>query len=134
MRRVTILLFTVNIFTQTINKLVSTIGPRLQFTGCFLRFQHKSTKFACTVSQQVFQVTHKLVHKPKQTSFLSDKDMLRYPNSIIREAVSLVPVYDHSSTSLWYLTINYSMTARWVWVGYNHLISNKREWNNKLFY
>ena len=25
---------------------------------------------------------------------------------------------------------NYSMSARWIWVGYNHLISNKREWNN----
>ena len=22
------------------------------------------------------------------------------------------------------------MSARWIWVGYNHLISNKREWNN----
>ena len=25
---------------------------------------------------------------------------------------------------------NYSKSARWIWVGYNHLISNKREWNN----
>ena len=25
---------------------------------------------------------------------------------------------------------NYSTSARWIWVGYNHLISNKREWNN----
>ena len=25
---------------------------------------------------------------------------------------------------------NYSTGARWVWVGYNHLISNKRRWNN----
>ena len=26
---------------------------------------------------------------------------------------------------------NYSKSARWIWVGYNHLISNKREWNNR---
>ena len=25
---------------------------------------------------------------------------------------------------------NYSRSARWIWVGFNHLISNKREWNN----
>ena len=25
---------------------------------------------------------------------------------------------------------NYSTSARWIRVGYNHLISNKREWNN----
>ena len=25
---------------------------------------------------------------------------------------------------------NYSMSACWIWVGYNHLISNKRAWNN----
>ena len=25
---------------------------------------------------------------------------------------------------------NYSTSARWIWVGYNYLISNKREWNN----
>ena len=26
---------------------------------------------------------------------------------------------------------NYSTSARWIWGdGYNHLISNKREWNN----
>ena len=25
---------------------------------------------------------------------------------------------------------NYSTSARWIWVGYNHLISNEREWNN----
>ena len=24
----------------------------------------------------------------------------------------------------------YSMRARWIWVGYNYLISNKRKWNN----
>ena len=33
----------------------------------------------------------------------------------------------------WHLTIMYSMSARWIWVGYNHLISNKREWNNYCF-
>ena len=25
---------------------------------------------------------------------------------------------------------NYSTSARWIWVGYNHFISNKHEWNN----
>ena len=25
---------------------------------------------------------------------------------------------------------NYSTSARWIWVGYNHLISNKHEWHN----
>ena len=25
---------------------------------------------------------------------------------------------------------NYSTSARWIWFGYNHLISNKSEWNN----
>ena len=25
---------------------------------------------------------------------------------------------------------NYSTSACWIWVGYNHLISNKLEWNN----
>ena len=25
---------------------------------------------------------------------------------------------------------NYSTSARWIWVGYNHLVSNKRELNN----
>ena len=25
---------------------------------------------------------------------------------------------------------NYSTSSGWIWVGYNHLISNKREWNN----
>ena len=24
----------------------------------------------------------------------------------------------------------YSMSARWIWVGYNYLISNKHKWNN----
>ena len=25
---------------------------------------------------------------------------------------------------------NHSMSAHWICVGYNHLISNRREWNN----
>ena len=25
---------------------------------------------------------------------------------------------------------NYSTSVRWIWIGYNHIMSNKREWNN----
>ena len=29
-----------------------------------------------------------------------------------------------------YIFNNYSTGRHWIWVGYNHLVSNKREWNN----
>ena len=40
-------------------------------------------------------------------------------------------VVKHVLELTWKLVIsNYSTSVRWTMVGYNHLISNKREWNN----
>ena len=44
---------------------------------------------------------------------------------------SMVQVYDSLLTCI---ISNYSVSAHWIWVGYNHLISNEREWNKILFY
>ena len=40
------------------------------------------------------------------------------------------PPHPLKRCSILRLINNYSTSARWIWVGYNHLISNKREWNN----
>ena len=31
---------------------------------------------------------------------------------------------------LYLIFSNYSTSAHWIWVGFNHLVSNKRDWNN----
>ena len=37
---------------------------------------------------------------------------------------------DFGTGSIMHIFNNYSTSACWIWVGYNHLISNQREWNN----
>lgn len=57
---------------------MSTIRARLQIVGCFLSLQYLSAQFPCTISQQVFQVTHKLVYKPERMG--SESVMLQKQN------------------------------------------------------
>ena len=45
---------------------------------------------------------------------------------------------NHLGVSDWHLSPNvtfnnFSTSAHWIWVGYNHLISNKCEWTNCFF-
>ena len=46
----------------------------------------------------------------------------------IHSACSRIWIAGQSNTL--YIFNNYSTSARWIWVGYNYLIFNKREWNN----
>ena len=57
--------------------------------------------------------------------------------SMIGDDVRLTASFDEGSvnhiesTLSWKsIIIHYSTSARWIWVGYNHLTSNKHEWNN----
>ena len=38
--------------------------------------------------------------------------------------------FEHPVVFIWSIFNNYSTSAHWIWSGYNHLISNKPEWNN----
>lgn len=42
---------------------MSPIRPRLRVGSCLLGLQNESAQFPCTITQQVFQVAHKLVNK-----------------------------------------------------------------------
>ena len=68
-------------------------------------------------------------------------DPIRNEEIVSRYVIHEVTIYTFKLSwlvrnELWKLLIdtifnNYTSTrARWIWVGYNHLISSKRKWNN----
>ena len=67
-----------------------------------------------------FQISLKKSEHKNHPQYLSELSRALFPTTFFEIAV----YYDIVSID------NYSTSARWTWVGYNHLISNKREWNN----
>ena len=50
---------------------MSPIRPRLRVGGCLLGLQNESAQFSCTITQQVFQVAHKLVNKSEMNEIVT---------------------------------------------------------------